>query len=115
MSWRLAGPTALRRHQPALLACLVHAAHRWARDDLAEMFCRRVAAKLKNAKVELEEICKQQALVERMIGTSRTVLERIDPANLVPRGADGAPGPFPAGKKARARRRGRWRWRRRRC
>lgn len=65
------------------------------------MFCRRVATKLKNAKDELEEIRKQQALVERMIGTYRAVLERIDPAELVPRGPDGAPVPFPAGKKAR--------------
>ncbi|MET8326190.1 hypothetical protein [Streptomyces sp. NPDC005181] len=86
----------------ALLACLVHAARRRARDDLAEMFCRRVATKLKNAKDELEEIRKQQqALVERMIGTYRTVLERIDPADRVPRGPDGALVPFPAGKKAR--------------
>jgi hypothetical protein len=39
------------------------------RADLAEMFCKRVATKLKNAKDELEEIRKQQqALVERMIG-----------------------------------------------
>ncbi|WP_331735705.1 hypothetical protein OG379_39915 (plasmid) [Streptomyces sp. NBC_01166] len=77
----------------ALLACLVHTARRRARDDLAEMFCRRVATKLKNAKDELEEIRKQQqALVERMIGTYRTVLERIDPADLVPRGPDAVPG-----------------------
>ncbi|MEU9056436.1 Tn3 family transposase [Streptomyces sp. NPDC048384] len=86
----------------ALLACLVHTARRRARDDLAEMFCKRVATKLKNAKDELEEIRnQQQALVERMIGTYRTVLEHIDPADLVPRGPDGAPVPFPAGKKAR--------------
>ncbi|MFD3658708.1 Tn3 family transposase [Streptomyces sp. NPDC058620] len=96
----------LRDYEPgkrtALLACLVHAARRRARDDLAEMFCRRVATKLKNAKDELEEIRKQQqVLVERMIGTYRTVLERIDPADLVPRGPDGAPAPVPAGKKAR--------------
>ncbi|WP_327725019.1 Tn3 family transposase [Streptomyces europaeiscabiei] len=75
----------------ALLACLVHTARRRARDDLAEMFCRRVAARLKNAKDELEEIRKQQ----------QALVERIDPADLVPRGADGAPVPFPAGKKAR--------------
>ncbi|MFF6851766.1 DUF4158 domain-containing protein [Streptomyces antimycoticus] len=88
----------------ALLACLVHAARRRARDDLAEMFCKRVATRLKNAKDELEEIRKQQqALVERMIGTYRTVLERIDPADLLPRGPDGAPAAFPAGKKARRR------------
>ncbi|KUL61210.1 hypothetical protein ADL28_15985 [Streptomyces violaceusniger] len=88
----------------ALLACLVHAARRRARDDLAEMFCKRGATKLKNAKDELEEIRKQQqALVERMIGTYRTVLERIDPADLLPRGPDGAPAAFPAGKKARRR------------
>ncbi|MFJ6459679.1 hypothetical protein ACIQM0_01150 [Streptomyces sp. NPDC091387] len=91
-----------RGKRTALLVCLVHTARRRARDDLAEMFCRRVAAKLKNAKDELEEIRKQQqALVERMIGTYRTVLERIDPADLVPRGPDGAPAAFPAGKKAR--------------
>ncbi|WP_234327971.1 hypothetical protein [Streptomyces sp. NRRL F-2664] len=86
----------------ALLSCLVHAPRRRARDDLAEMFCKRVAAKLKNAKDELEEIRKQQqALVERMIGTYRTVLERINPADLVQRGPEGVPVPFPAGKKAR--------------
>ncbi|MDH6623601.1 hypothetical protein M2271_001388 [Streptomyces sp. LBL] len=82
----------------ALLACLVHAARRRARDDLAEMFCKRVATKLKNAKDELEEIRKQQqALVERMIGTYRTVLERIDPAGLLPCGTDGAPALFRTG------------------
>ncbi|WP_330358842.1 hypothetical protein [Streptomyces chartreusis] len=86
----------------ALLACVVHTARQRARDDLAAMLCKRVATKLKNAKDELEEIRKQQqALVERMIGTYRTVLERIDPADLVPRGPDGAPVPFPAGTKAR--------------
>lgn len=86
----------------ALLACLVHTARRRARDDLAEMFCKRVATKLKNANDELEEIRKQQqALVERMIGTYRSVLERIAPPEFVSRGPDGAPAPFPAGKKAR--------------
>ncbi|MGJ3561792.1 hypothetical protein ACR6C2_40265 [Streptomyces sp. INA 01156] len=72
------------------------------------MFCKRVATKLKNAKDELEEIRKQQqALVERMIGTYRTVLERIDPAVLLPHGPDGALAAFPVGRRPAAGRRGR--------
>ena len=40
----------------ALLACLVHVAQTRARDDLAEMFCKRMALITKRAKAELDEI-----------------------------------------------------------
>jgi hypothetical protein len=64
----------------ALVACLVHTARMQARDDLAEMFCKRVAGNLKKAKTELEEIQKRQrATSERLIGTYRNVLEHLDP------------------------------------
>lgn len=42
--------------QIALIACLTHKARMRVRDDLATMFCKRVATKMKKAKEELEEI-----------------------------------------------------------
>src|SRR2546421_3451454 len=74
----------LSRYDPvkrlALVACLVHTARMPARDDLAEMLCKRVAANVKRAKAELEEIrLRQRAVSERLIGTYRTMLEHLDP------------------------------------
>ena len=64
----------------ALVACLVHSARMRARDDLAEMLCKRVASIVKKARTELEEIrLRQRAVSERLIGTYRTVLEHLDP------------------------------------
>ena len=64
----------------ALVACLVHTARMRARDDLAEMLCKRVASIVKRARTELEEIrLRQRAVSERLIGTYRTVLEHLDP------------------------------------
>ncbi len=64
----------------ALVACLAHTARMRARDDLAEMLCKRVASIVKKAKAELEEIrLRQRAVSERLIGTYRTVLENLDP------------------------------------
>jgi hypothetical protein len=64
----------------ALVACLAHTARMQARDDLAEMLCKRVASIVKKAKTELEEIrLRQRAVSERLIGTYRTVLEHLDP------------------------------------
>ncbi len=64
----------------ALVACLAHTARMRARDDLAEMLCKRVASILKKAEAELEEIrLRQRAVSERLIGTYRTVLEHLDP------------------------------------
>ena len=64
----------------ALVACLVHTARMRARDDLAEMLCKRVAAILKKARTELEEIrLRQRETSEQLIGTYRTVLEHLDP------------------------------------
>ncbi|MDO0930413.1 hypothetical protein QQY66_01375 [Streptomyces sp. DG2A-72] len=40
----------------ALIACLVHKARMRVRDDLATMFCKPMALKIKRAKAELEEI-----------------------------------------------------------
>ena len=62
------------------MACLVHTARMRARDDLAEMLCKRVASIVKKARTELEEIrLRQRAVSERLIGTYRTVLEHLDP------------------------------------
>jgi TnpA family transposase len=64
----------------ALVACLVHAARMRARDDLAEMLCKRMASIVKKARAELEEIrLRQRETSERLIGTYRTVLEHLDP------------------------------------
>lgn len=75
----------LSRYEPikrlALVACLVHTARMRARDDLAEMLCKRVASNVKRAKTELEEIRhRQRAVNEHLIGTYRGVLEHLDPA-----------------------------------
>jgi hypothetical protein len=78
----------------ALVACLVHTARMRARDDLAAMLCKRVAANVKKAKTELEEIRERQRTVnEHLIGTYRGVLEQLDPG-----------GPELGGEAERARR-----------
>jgi len=64
----------LSRYDPvkrlALVACLVHTARMRGRDDLAETPCKRVAANVKLAGAELEEIrLRQRAVCERLIGT----------------------------------------------
>ena len=64
----------------ALLACLVHEARRAARDDLAEMFCKRVALITKRAKTELDEIrAEGREISERLIDHYRDVLRYLDP------------------------------------
>jgi hypothetical protein len=64
----------------AALAALVHAAQAKARDDVAEVFCRRVATLTKRARVELEALKEQhRAVTEKLISNYRSVLERIDP------------------------------------
>ena len=64
----------------AVLACLTSAAQAKARDDVAEMFCRRVATLTRRARLELEELQQaHRAMTERLIASYRTVLERIDP------------------------------------
>jgi hypothetical protein len=56
--------------QVALLACLVYTAQARARDDLAEMLCKRVAVITQKAKTELEEIrLRQRAVTERALST----------------------------------------------
>jgi TnpA family transposase len=64
----------------ALLACVVHVARQRVRDDLAEMFCKRIASITKRAKTELEEIrARQQELSEQLIEHYRDVLIHLDP------------------------------------
>lgn len=64
----------------AVLAAMVHTAQEKTRDDTAEMFCRRVATLTKRARLELEELKKQQQKVtEALIGNYRQVLEHLDP------------------------------------
>jgi len=63
-----------------LLACAVHVGRQRARDDLTEMFCKRIASITKRARAELEEIQKQQAEIsERLIEHYRDVLMHLDP------------------------------------
>ncbi|WP_094792137.1 Tn3 family transposase [Streptomyces kasugaensis] len=73
----------LRDYRPvkrlALVACLAHKARMRVRDDLATMFCKRVAMKIKKAKAELEEIrLAEREITEALIGNYRTVLKHID-------------------------------------
>jgi hypothetical protein len=71
----------------ALVACLVHVARQKARDDLAEMLCKRVASITRKAKDELEAIrVRQREVQEKLIGTYRTVLESLDPGAGEPGG-----------------------------
>lgn len=63
----------------ALIACLAAKARMRARDDLATMFCKRMAAKAKKAREELAEIHRQQQeIVEALIGNYRTLLQHVD-------------------------------------
>ncbi|MDP4505103.1 DUF4158 domain-containing protein [Nonomuraea sp. G32] len=68
----------------ALLVCLVHTAQAQARDDLAEMLCKRMAATNKKAKAKLEEIhLRQRQVVESLILTYRGVLQGLVPGGPV--------------------------------
>ncbi|MFI7610946.1 hypothetical protein ACIBP6_06900 [Nonomuraea terrae] len=68
----------------ALLVCLVHTARARARDDLAAMMCKRMAATAKKAKAKLEEIHqRQRQVVENLIGTYRGVLQGLLPGGPV--------------------------------
>ncbi|MFE5588014.1 Tn3 family transposase [Kitasatospora sp. NPDC056531] len=63
----------------ALIACLAAKARMRARDDLATMFCKRMAAKAKKAREELEEIRRQQQeIVETLVANYRTLLQQVD-------------------------------------
>ncbi|MGW1991352.1 Tn3 family transposase [Embleya sp. NPDC001921] len=63
----------------ALIACLAAKARMRARDDLATMFCKRMAAKGKKAREELEEIRRrQQEIVEGLVANYRTLLQQVD-------------------------------------
>ncbi len=63
-----------------LLACLVHEAGERARDDLAEMLCKRVSRNIKKAKAELEEIrLRQRTLTEALVDTYRAMVEQLAP------------------------------------
>lgn len=56
----------------ALLVCLVHTAQARARDDLAEMLCKRMAATNNKARARLGEIpLRQRQVVESLIVTYR--------------------------------------------
>ncbi|WP_171076225.1 Tn3 family transposase [Streptomyces sp. YIM 121038] len=73
----------LRSYTPlkrlALMACLVHKTRMRVRDELAMMFCKRMASKIKKAKEELEEIrLAEREISEALIGNYRTVLKGID-------------------------------------
>jgi TnpA family transposase len=64
-----------------LVAALVLRAQTQARDDTAEMFCRRVATLTKRAREELEALkAAHEQITERLVAAYRSVLEQIDPA-----------------------------------
>ena len=64
----------------ALVAALVFTAQARARDDTAEMFCRRVGTLAKRAREELEALKDQhREIAERLVAAYRSVLEQIDP------------------------------------
>lgn len=66
----------------ALLVCVLDRARARARDDLAEMFCKRVGRMTKQAKDELEGIReRQRAINERLINNYRQLLEQLNPAD----------------------------------
>ncbi|MFG6199947.1 hypothetical protein [Nonomuraea sp. JJY05] len=68
----------------ALLVCLVHSAQARARDDLAEMLCKRMAATAKKVKAKLEEIHQRQRWVgENLISAYRGVLQGLVPGGPV--------------------------------
>ena len=74
----------------AVLAALVYSAQAKARDDIAAMFCRRVATLTKRSRDELEAIKeKHREITERLVANYRSVLEGIDPEG-VNAGADAA-------------------------
>ncbi|MFI6730495.1 hypothetical protein [Streptomyces atratus] len=63
----------------ALIACLAAKARMRARDDVAMMFCKRMAAKAKKARDELEEIRRQQQEIgEALVGNYRALLQQGD-------------------------------------
>lgn len=69
----------------ALPACMVHVAQGRARDDLAEMFCERVASITKRAKTELDEVRAWEAevsdgLIEHYRATFLTSIPVARPA-----------------------------------
>ena len=69
-----------RAKRVALLAALVFTAQARARDDTAEMFCRRVATLTKRSRSELEALKQQhREITERLVASYRSVLEHIDP------------------------------------
>ena len=73
----------------ALLACMIHTARKRARDDLAEMFCKRVSSIAKRAKTELDDIRARQAEIsERLIEHYRDILVHLDPRS--PKAAEAA-------------------------
>lgn len=62
-----------------LIVCLLHRAWSDARDDLANMLCKRVTIKVKAAKAELSEIqARQRELSEALVGKFKTLLRHLD-------------------------------------
>ena len=68
----------------AVLACLVHTARSRARDDLAQMLCKRMAVSVKKAKDQLEEFRRRQrSVMEQLIGAYQQVLHGLAPTGPV--------------------------------
>ncbi|MGJ6967166.1 DUF4158 domain-containing protein [Streptosporangium sp. G11] len=75
-------PDGIRRM--AVLTCLVHASRGRARDDLAQMLCKRMAVNNKKAKAQLELFHqRQRAVTEQLIVVYRNVLQGLAPGGPV--------------------------------
>ncbi len=71
-----------RTKRIVLIACLLHKARMRARDDMAAMFCKRVATHTKKARDELEDIRRrQQSITERLVLALKAVLGQVDPGS----------------------------------
>ena len=67
-----------RTKRIVLVACLLHKARMRARDDMAAMFCKRVATHTRKARDELEDIRRrQQSITERLVLALKAVLDAI--------------------------------------
>ncbi|MFE3583288.1 Tn3 family transposase [Streptomyces vinaceus] len=63
----------------ASISCRAAKARRRARDDIATMLCKRMAAQAKQARDELEKIRRQQQeIMETLVGNYRPLLKQID-------------------------------------
>jgi hypothetical protein len=67
----------------AVVACLIRVAQTRARDELVEMFCKRVAVIIKRAKAELEALREEgREISERLVEHYRELLGYLNPRSM---------------------------------